>query len=119
MSHTWTEESKKEVVDRYLAEEPTAETSAEIVKTIAEDLEISPNGVRQVLIQAKVYVKKEAATSTGKSGGDKPASKRVSKESQIDALKAAIEAKGAKIDEDILSKLTGKAAAYFTEVLST
>ena len=118
----WTEELKQEVIDKYLAEEPTPETSVEIIKQIAEDMDQSPNGVRMVLVQAGVYVKKDATatpsktgTTKGKTEGD--GAKRVSKESQVAALKAAIEAKGGEVDEDILSKLTGKAAAYFTTIL--
>lgn len=123
---TWTEELKQQAIDAYLAGEPTAENSTELVKEIAEDLEMSPNGVRQVLVQAKVYVKKEVAESGSKSkttGGSKgkadgEGTKRVSKESQLAELRAAIEAKGAEVDDDILGKLTGKAAAYFTSVLN-
>lgn len=120
----WTEEGKQEVVDKYLAMGPTEANSTELVKAIAEELDQSPNGVRQVLVQAKVYVKKDpnatttAATKTTGKTGSAEGTKRVSKESQIAALKEAIEARGATIDEDILSKLTGKAAAYFTDVLT-
>lgn len=120
---TWTEELKQEAIDKYLAAEPTPETSIEIIKEIAEEMEQSPNGVRMVLVQAGHYVKKDAttattkvgATSKGKTAGE--GTKRVSKESQIAELKVAIEAKGGDIDDDILSKLTGKAAAYFTTIL--
>lgn len=118
----WTDERKAQVIAAYKSKNPTAETSTEIVKEIAEEMEESPNGVRQVLSQAGVYIKKEAGTSTDtKTGTAKTSDKapRVSKESQIEALKSAIEAKGAEIDADILDKLTGKAAAYFTKVLST
>lgn len=117
---TWTEELKKEVVDTYLSKNPTAANSAEIVKEIAEDNDLSPNGVRQVLVQAKVYVKKEAgaepATTKGKAEGE--GTKRVSKESQIAALRAAILDAGKSVDDDILEKMTGKAAAYFVSVLT-
>lgn len=119
---TWTEELKQQAIDAYLAGEPTAENSTELVKEIADELEQSPNGVRQVLVQAKVYVKKDAAAekpaakTSSKTGEDAP--KRVSKDTQIAALRAAIEAKGGDIDEDILAKLTGKAAAYFTTVIT-
>lgn len=118
----WTEELKQEVIDKYLAAEPTGETSTEIIKEIAEEMDQSPNGVRMVLVQSGHYVKKDAAT--GKAGASTKGktttgegTKRVSKESQIAELKAAIEAKGGDIDEDILSKLTGKAAVYFTTIL--
>lgn len=117
----WTEELKQKAVDMYTELGPTESNSTELVKQIAEELEQSPNGVRQVLVQAKVYVKKDpTATPATKTTAAKTGegTKRVSKESQIEALKAAIEAKGATVDEDIMSKLTGKAAAYFTEVLT-
>ncbi len=113
---------KQTIIDKYLAAEPTPETSTEIVKEIAEELDQSPNKVRMLLVNAKVYVKKDATATPTKEGATKKATgegtKRVSKESQIAALKAAIVAKGATVDDDILDKLTGKAAAYFTTVIS-
>ena len=118
----WTDELKQQVIDTYLGSNPTAENSGELIKEIADDVGQSANGVRQILVLAKVYVKKEVATATTtttkttKSTGD--GEKRVSKESQLTALREAIEAKGGDIDEDILAKLTGKAAAYFTAVLT-
>lgn len=119
----WTDESKAQVIAAYLAKNPTAETSTEIVKELAEEIEQSANGVRAVLSQAGVYVKKEAgSTATATSSTTKTATDktpRVSKESQIEALKEAIKAKGGEVEDDILDKLTGKAAAYFTKVLST
>lgn len=118
----WTEEQKNKVIQMYKDAEPTPESSTEIIKDIADELEQSANGVRQVLIQAGVYVKKEAGSgstkTTTKKSADGEGSKRVSKESQLDALREAIKAKGATVDEDILSKMTGKAAAYFTSVLT-
>lgn len=118
----WTEEQKNKVIQMYKDAEPTPESSTEIIKDIADELEQSANGVRQVLIQAGVYVKKEAGSgstkTTTKKSTDGEGSKRVSKESQLDALREAIKAKGATVDEDILSKMTGKAAAYFTSVLT-
>lgn len=117
----WTEEMKKQAIEAYKAGEPTPENSTELIKDIADDMEQSPNGLRMILVQAGVYVKKDVATPTDKKGttaktGDK--APRVSKEDQIAALRVVIEAKGVAIDDEILSKLTGKAAAYFTEVLS-
>ena len=115
----WTEEDKQSVIAAYKAGNPTPENSTEIIKEIAEEMEQSANGVRMVLVQAGVYVKKEASTSTktttSKSGSAAP---RVSKESQIAELRAAIEAKNTEVDDEILTKLTGKAAAYFTKVLT-
>jgi hypothetical protein len=120
MAATWTDELKSEVIAKYEGAGPTPENSTEIIKDIAEEIEMSPNGVRMVLVQAGVYVKKDpGAPATGKtktaSTGDKPA--RVSKESAIAELTAAIEDAGKTVDADILSKLTGKAAVYFLGVI--
>ena len=115
----WTDEQKKQAIDAYMAGDPTAANSTELVKEIAEDMQLSANGVRQVLVQAKVYVKKdvETAKTTSKTGtGDK--APRVSKESQIAELKELIESKGQEADDEVLSKLTGKAAAYLVKVFS-
>jgi transposase-like protein len=120
MAATWTDELKASVIEKYEGAGPTPENSTEIIKDIAEEIEMSPNGVRMVLVQAGVYVKKDpsaAGTSKTKTpaAGDKPA--RVSKESAIADLKAALEDMNKPVDEDILSKLTGKAAVYFLSVL--
>lgn len=117
----WTPELKEKVIQMYKDGEPTPASSTELIKEIADKVEHSANGVRQVLVQAGVYVKKEVSTDTKAkpTAGDKPeGAKRVSKESQLDALKAAITAKGATVDDEIISKLTGKAAAYFVSVLA-
>lgn len=117
----WTEELKQQVISKYQEAEPTPETSTEIIKDIADELEQSANGVRMVLVQAGVYVKKEAAPAAGKTGTKTAEGKtpRVSKEASITALKEAIKAKGANVDDEILDKLTGKAAVYFTSVLQS
>lgn len=118
---SWTDEQKQSAIAAYEAGNPTPANSTELVKEIAENMEQSANGVRMVLVQAGVYLKKDATATAGTKGtgtaktGDK--APRVSKESQIAELTAAIEAKGSEVDMEILSKLTGKAAAYFTKVL--
>jgi transposase-like protein len=115
----WTDELKAKVIEMYEQAGPTPESSTEIIKDIAEEIEMSPNGVRMVLVQAGVYVKKDSSASSTKTTktASSEGSKRVSKEDSIAALKAAIEAKGGPIDDDILGKLTGKAAVYFASVL--
>lgn len=113
----WTDELKAQVVQMYKDAKPTAENSAELVKEIAESLEASPNGVRMILQKADVYVKKAPATKTSTAKASGEGTKRVSKEDQISTLKAAMEAAGATVNDEILDKLTGKAAAYFTEVI--
>ena len=111
----WTDESKAEAIESYTDANPTPETSMEIVKQIADDLGESPNGVRMILTKAGVYVKKTPAT---KSSGGSTGGTRVSKQAAQDALVAAITDAGAEVDEDVVSKLTGKAAQYFTRVLT-
>lgn len=118
---TWTEEKKKNVIEEYLAGNPTPTNSMELCKELAEKYEETANGVRLILMQASVYVKKDvAAASTASKGGEKSSTgtKRVSKEDSINALKEAIEAKGKTVDSEILDKLTGKAAVYLLEVIS-
>ena len=117
---TWTDELKKTIIEQYLASEPTADNTGEIIKDLADEHELSANGVRMVLVQAGVYVKKEVAAGATKSGTEKKAGTggtRVSKEAAIGELRAAIEEKGAPVDDEILSKLTGKAAVYLLSVL--
>ena len=112
----WTDEKKAEVIEAYESQSPTPENSMEIVKEIAEEFEESPNGVRMVLTKAGVYVKKAPASSGGTkstSGGT-----RVSKAAAIESLTAAISDAGQEVDEEILNKLTGKAAMYFTTVIT-
>lgn len=113
---SWTDETRAEASKRYTDAKPTPETSTEIIKEIAEEMQLTANGVRMVLVQMGVYIKKDpnAATKTTKEGGGT----RVSKESQINALKAVMTDNGLTIDDEILEKLTGKAATYFTTILT-
>ena len=115
----WTDESKAQAVEMYEAEQPTPENSMEIVKMIAEELEESPNGVRMILTKAGVYVKKTPAAG-GSASSEKKATggSRVSKAAAIEALTAALGDAGQEVDEEIVSKLTGKAAQYFTTVIT-
>ena len=113
----WTDETKQTAIQKYLDSEPTPENSMEIVKEIAEEMGESPNGVRMILSQAQVYVKKEAAkkaSAGGAASGDK--APRVGKEAAQQRLVAAIEATGGSADPEIVSKLTGKAALHFAEL---
>jgi len=113
----WTDEQKQEVIDAYLAANPTAENSTEIVAEIAEDTGQSVNGVRMILVKADVYVKKVPGTKAAAGAKSGTGGGRVSKAAAAEALTAAITDAGQEADEDIISKLTGKAAVYFTELL--
>jgi len=109
----WTDERKEQAIQMYNDAEPTGETSVEICKDIADAMGESPNGVRMILSKAGVYIAKTPAVKSGSAtaSGDKPA--RVSKEAAHAKLVAALEAKNSNVDEEIISKLTGKAALYF------
>lgn len=109
----WTDELKQQVVAEYVAMEPTPENSTEIVKELAEKHEKTVNGIRMILTRADVYVKKVAATASA-SAGTKTASTRVSKADAIAELTGLINGAGLEADDEILSKLTGKAAVYFS-----
>lgn len=110
----WDDDKKAQAVSMYEESEPTPETSMEIVKDIAEDLDESPNGVRMILTKAGVYVKKAPASKSSSGGGG---TKRVSKQDCQDALTAAITEAGQEADNDIISKLSGKAAKYLADVI--
>lgn len=108
----WDDDKKAAVIAAYEEQNPTPETSMEIVKDIADEYDESPNGVRMVLSKAGVYVKKTPASGGSSSSGSTGGS-RVSKAAAQEELVAALTDAGIDIDEDIISKLTGKAAQYF------
>ncbi len=114
----WTEEKKAELIAAYTEKDPTPETTSEIVKELAADFSGTVNSIRMTLNKAGVYVKTvPKATSTGADGA--PAAKRVSKADSIEALTQVIQFKGLEVDDSVLSKLTGKAAIYFTGLIAS
>ena len=114
----WDDDKKAAVIAAYEEAEPTPENSMEIVKEIADEYEESPNGVRMILSKAGVYVKKTPATGSGTSSNGGNGGSRVSKAAAQQSLVAALTDIGAEIDNDIVEKLTGKAAQYFAGVLA-
>ena len=112
----WDDDKKAAVIAAYEEQNPTPENSMEIVKEIADEYEESPNGVRMILSKAGVYVKKTPA-ATGSGTSSNGGSSRVSKAASQEALVAALTDVGAEIDNDIIEKLTGKAAQYFAGVI--
>ena len=111
----WTDEQKAEVIEAYESQNPTPETSMEIVKDIADEFDQSPNGVRMVLSKAGVYIKKTPAASGAKASGG--CGTRVSKAGAQEALIAALTDAGQEVDEVVVSKLTRIAAQYFAVVI--
>ena len=114
----WDDDSKQQAIDMYTAEEPTPENSMEIVKAIAEEMGQSPNGVRMILTKAGVYVKKAPAAGGSAKTSSPTGGTRISKAAAQEALTAALTDAGVEIDEDIVTKLTGKAAQYFADALN-
>ena len=115
----WDDDKKAQAVSMYEEAEPTPETSMEIVKDIAEELDESPNGVRMILTKAGVYVKKTPAAKSSGGATAGGGTTRVSKAAAQEALIAALGDAGQSVDEEIISKLTGKAAQYFTSIITT
>lgn len=114
----WDDDKKAAVIAAYEEQNPTPENSMEIVKEIANEFDESPNGVRMILSKAGVYVKKTpAASGSGTSSGGGSGGSRVSKAAAQEALVAVLTDVGAEIDNDIVEKLTGKAAQYFAGVI--
>ena len=110
----WDDAKKAEAVDLYSSQEPTPETSMEIVKDVADSLGESPNGVRMILTRAGVYVKKSPTRSSSSSNS----TGRVSKTDAQNTLRDAIQDAGQEVDMSIIDKLTGKAAVYITGIIN-
>lgn len=114
MASDWNDELRAKVIKMYQSKNPTAENSMDIVAEIADEVGKTVNGVRMILSKAEVYVKK-AEEPKGKT--EKATSTRVNKADSIEALSNIISEFGSEPDEEILGKLTGKAAVYFTQVI--
>tara|TARA_Y100001938_G_scaffold134347_1_gene194697 strand:- start:689 stop:1093 length:405 start_codon:yes stop_codon:yes gene_type:complete len=124
---SWSNEQKQKAVEiyqricesEYQTDDERAENATAILEQVKDELgeDKTVNGVRRILGAAKVYIaqkpKAKAATAS-KSTGTK-----MSKADQIQALKDAVRdavPEGTELDEAIFDKLTGKAAAHFTEL---
>lgn len=112
----WTDELKAQVVEEYVAAEPTPENTMDIIGELAEKHNKTVNGIRNILSKAEVYVKKVSGTASSGSS-EKKTSTRVSKADAIASLREIMEANALEVDDSIVDKLTGKAAVYFTNVI--
>ena len=117
----WDDVKRAKAIADYTGSNPTPTNTQEIIASIAEDLGESVNGVRLILSKAGVYVK-QGDTAKPKPTGTKTATKadgtaKVTKADSINALVAAIESTGYILDREIVDKLTGKQAIYFTAVI--
>ena len=127
-TNTWNDNLKARLADLYTEMNPTPETTTQCVKDATEalntenDTQFSANGARMILTKAGVYVAQGTAASTSAAkpkaaSGAATGGTRVSKESAINELRTAIADIGGECDDDILSKLTGKAALYFATII--
>lgn len=117
----WTPELKAECIAQYaeriqeFLEEDRPHHTLEVIAELSAEYNFTKNSMRGVIQQSDVYVKaakKEAAT-------DKPATKRPNKAQALADLKSAISDGGATVNEELLEKLTGIEAVYFTGVIRT
>lgn len=115
----WTPELKAEAIAQYaeriaeyLPEDQPSHT-LEIVADLAKVYGFTNNSMRGVIQQSEHYVKaaKKEVVS------DKPVSKRPNKAQALADLKAAIADGGAEVNEEMIDKLTGLEAVYFTSVI--
>jgi hypothetical protein len=114
----WDDAKKEKAIKKYQEQSPTPDNSIEIVKDIAEEIGETPNGVRMILSKAGVYVKSTQTTSaTSKKKEDAEKTPKVGKADKIARLSEAIQSAGMIPDNEILDKLTGKAADYFAQVV--
>lgn len=121
----WTDDKKAQVIAKYVeimnteykTDAERSAASVEVVAELASDFGEAVNGVRMILTKAGVYIKKGAGESAGSTKTTTTAAK-ASKADSAQALKNAIAAIDPElVDEEIISKLTGKAAQYFTTIL--
>ena len=125
----WTDELFEKMSSDYVArmeqfpEDERPGVSMEIVSEIAQENGVTPNGFRMKLTKAGLYIKK-AAGSTSKSSastGEKASGgSRTSKAQAHADLRAAFSDAGLApdfLDDAIIDKLTGKAAAHLAEAI--
>lgn len=111
MAVEWTDETKAALIKAYQAAEPTPETSIEILDGLAVDFDCTVNGARMILVRADVYIAKGKATTKATGSTEK----KESKADSLARLTKVIVAQGIDADDTVISKLTGKAAAYFAD----
>ena len=118
----WNDELRERVKKEYLAANPTPETTIEISAEISKNIIGSTaNGVRLLLTKMKDEDGKSIYIPTAKATDNKEkaaGTKRVNKADAIKALKDIISKNMIEVDDAIVDKLTGKAAVYFTTVMT-
>ncbi|QIN99307.1 DNA binding protein [Salmonella phage oldekolle] len=125
----WTDELFEKMSSEYVArmeqfpEDERPSVSMEIVSEIAQENGVTPNGFRMKLTKAGVYIKKAAgsASKSSASTGEKASGgSRTSKAQAHADLRSAFSDAGLApdfLDDTIIDKLTGKAAAHLAEAI--
>ncbi|WCZ58146.1 hypothetical protein K44_097 [Salmonella phage Kenya-K44] len=125
----WTDELFEKMSSEYVArteqfpEDERPSVSMEIVSEIAQENGVTPNGFRMKLTKAGLYIKKAAgsASKSSASTGEKASGgSRTSKAQAHADLRAAFSDAGLApdfLDDAIIDKLTGKAAAHLAEAI--
>lgn len=123
----WTPELYAEMASEYTArieqfpEDERAGVSMEIVNELSKKKGVSPNGFRMKLSKEGIYIKKEAGKkSESTSSEPKAGGARTSKATAHAELRSAFADAGLEddfLDEAIIEKLTGKAAAHLAEAI--
>lgn len=125
----WTDELFEKMSSEYVArmeqfpEDERPGVSMEIVSEIAQENGVTPNGFRMKLTKAGLYIKKAAgstAKSSASTGEKSSGGSRTSKAQAHSDLRAAFSDAGLAsdfLDDAIIDKLTGKAAAHLAEAI--
>lgn len=125
----WTDELFEKMSSEYVArmeqfpEDERPSVSMEIVSEIAQENGVTPNGFRMKLTKAGLYIKKAAgaASKSSASAGEKASGgSRTSKAQAHADLRSAFSDAGLApdfLDDAIIDKLTGKAAAHLAEAI--
>lgn len=125
----WTDELFEKMSSEYVArmeqfpEDERPGVSMEIVSEIAQENGVTPNGFRMKLTKAGMYIKKAAgsASKSSASTGEKTSGgSRTSKAQAHADLRSAFSDAGLApdfLDDAIIDKLTGKAAAHLAEAI--
>lgn len=123
----WTEELFNELASEYTSkleafpEDERPSVSMEIVNEVAKAAGVTPNGLRMKLTSAGLYVRKDTtASKTATKTESKSGGARTSKADAHSALRAAFSDAGLEdsfLDDEIVDKLTGKAALHIAEAV--
>jgi len=120
---SWTDEQRAQVIETYCAAIKAAGEDAEAIQeaSTASITELSNTtgktvaGVRLILNKAGVYVKKAPAAKADKPAGSTTRINKAEAHATLTSVVSAVDTD--LVDDAIISKLTGKAAVWLTDVI--